>query len=277
MTIVLGEDSPTLANRGRTITEIARVLENTPFVKVKEFLPRARTPIVRFRVLLAGCPELEVDLSVSTGLAVHNSRLLLQYLSLDTRAETLVRTIRAWAKELGVNDSPDRTISSYAWAIMAIHCLQRTKGPVLPVLQDSLLEKVLVGKHNVAFCDHRPGFVSDAALTPVRLFGLFAVTMVTYQWDTQIMTIADPVSDPPIQREPGVESQRPVMEVRDPFDLSHNIVAGVKQEGLLAIKLLFHATVVWWRALLHHTPADCPLGPWLFHAEAIRFVACLRF
>ena len=68
-------------------------------------------------------------------LAIANSRLLRDYMSIDIRAKALCFAIKYWAKRRSVNDPYHGSLSSYAWVLLIIHYLQTCEPPVLPCLQ----------------------------------------------------------------------------------------------------------------------------------------------
>ena len=49
--------------------------------------------------------------------------------------------VKYWARQRGINDASNGTLSSYAWAIMVLHYLQRRTPPVIPSLTDPALLK----------------------------------------------------------------------------------------------------------------------------------------
>lgn len=56
-------------------------------------------------------------------------------LSGDTRFSKLVLVAKRWAKENGINNAFQKTLSSYTLTLMVIHFLQSCDPPVLPCLQ----------------------------------------------------------------------------------------------------------------------------------------------
>jgi poly(A) RNA polymerase GLD2 len=53
----------------------------------------------------------------------------------DARFPKLVLVAKTWAKENGINNAYQKTLSSYTLTLMVIHVLQTCKPPVLPCLQ----------------------------------------------------------------------------------------------------------------------------------------------
>mmetsp|Transcript_53185 Transcript_53185/g.173012 ORF Transcript_53185/g.173012 Transcript_53185/m.173012 type:complete len:427 (-) Transcript_53185:15-1295(-) len=99
-------------------------------------LPRigAQMPIVRWSPRREG--GIACDISVNNALAVANSRLLAQYIQVDSRVRPLGLCIKFWASQRNINDRSQGTLSSFALTLMLIHFLQRRTPPILPSLQD---------------------------------------------------------------------------------------------------------------------------------------------
>jgi len=94
----------------------------------------AQVPIVHWAPKRPGM--VACDISVNNVLAVVNSRLLGDYVRLDSRVRSLGLCIKAWAQARGINDRSKGTVSSFALSLMLIHFLQRRPVPILPSLQD---------------------------------------------------------------------------------------------------------------------------------------------
>ena len=97
-------------------------------------LPKARVPIVKFKAP-PRFDSLDCDVGINNHLAVRNSLLIRDYMSLDPRARDLTRLVKHWAKLRKINDTYRGTLSSYAYVVLVIHFLQNTSPPILPVLQ----------------------------------------------------------------------------------------------------------------------------------------------
>lgn len=97
----------------------------------------ARMPLLRWE------PSSEsgfaCDITVNNTLAVLNSRLISQYVSMDPRMQSLALVLKAWARARRINDRSRGTVSSFAITLMLISFLQRRF--VLPSLQDLAAKK----------------------------------------------------------------------------------------------------------------------------------------
>lgn len=103
-------------------------------------LPKARVPIVKFKAP-PRFDSLDCDIGINNHLAVRNSALIRDYMSLDPRARDLTRIIKHWAKLRKINDTYRGTLSSYAYVVLVIHFLQNTSPPILPCLQSAQTRK----------------------------------------------------------------------------------------------------------------------------------------
>lgn len=111
----------------------------------------AKVPILQVR-FKAPYEKIVVDLNVNNSVTIYNSYLLHYYSSCnflywfikltsfldDPRIRPLFCAIKAWAKEEGINDARQSTLTSYSLVMMVIHYLQcGLPVPLLPSLQRS--------------------------------------------------------------------------------------------------------------------------------------------
>ena len=94
------------------------VMENMDVEVIVPIL--ARIPILKFLDPNTG---LICDVSFNSTNAVRNTHLLKLYAHLDDRVVPLVVAVKAWAKEFGINDAKEGTLSSYALTIMCLYYL----------------------------------------------------------------------------------------------------------------------------------------------------------
>jgi len=93
----------------------------------------AKVPILKFVDRISG---IEVTLNVNKLVSVCNTHLIRDYTKVDWRLQPLVMVVKAWAKDHGINDAYNKSISSYSLVLMVIHYLQfACNPPVLPCLQ----------------------------------------------------------------------------------------------------------------------------------------------
>lgn len=74
--------------------------------------------------------------------AQRNTTLLSLYAAIDKRCKLLVYVMKAMAKQCGIGDASQGSLSSYAYTLMVIYFLQQRKTPVLPVLQEVRLSLI---------------------------------------------------------------------------------------------------------------------------------------
>ena len=106
------------------------------FCEVEKTVLTARIPIVQLKQASTG---VECDICVNQELPMYNTLLLHTYTQVDPRVRQLVLAVKHWAKQRGINDASNGTLSSYAWVIMVLHFLQRRRDPVIPNLQHAAL------------------------------------------------------------------------------------------------------------------------------------------
>lgn len=108
------------------------VLKNQDFVSNMQIIA-AKVPILKFIDKLSG---IEATLNVNKFVSIRNTHLIHDYTTLDWRLQPLIMLIKAWARDHGINDAYNKSISSYSLVLMVIHYLQfAVDPPVLPCLQ----------------------------------------------------------------------------------------------------------------------------------------------
>eukprot|EP01023_Acetabularia_acetabulum_P062597 TRINITY_DN7723_c0_g1_i8.p1 TRINITY_DN7723_c0_g1~~TRINITY_DN7723_c0_g1_i8.p1 ORF type:complete len:755 (+),score=99.88 TRINITY_DN7723_c0_g1_i8:215-2479(+) len=112
------------------VHEIADVMEQC-YMKDIERVCRTRIPICKFTIPQTGT---EVDISVNNLLPVHNTNLINAYCEMDPQIRDLIYIVKQWAKSRKLNSTRDNTLSSYAYAVLVIHFMQKTRG--VPNLQE---------------------------------------------------------------------------------------------------------------------------------------------
>ncbi|KAJ1357379.1 hypothetical protein KIN20_015515 [Parelaphostrongylus tenuis] len=217
--VVGGVVSPDLVMR-----EVANALVNYPNTCDEQFIC-AKVPIVRFRGKKV---DIMADISYGNDLALYNTKLLHQYCMWDMdRLPTLGIWVKTWAKRCGVCDASKGSLSSYAWILMLIHYLQRTKPiRLLPFLQFGIFRSNFVDGWNVDFWKfvdvHRSQFI---AVSTFELFVGFLDYFSNYfQYHKYIIQINIPGE---VAR--NRSSLRRPMVLRDPFDLDRNLAQGVSR------------------------------------------------
>lgn len=117
--------------------------------------------------------------------AVRNTLLLRKYASLDSRVRALILTVKQWAKQRGVCDTRNSTLSSYSWALLVVHYLQVCKPPIIPYLDESKLQMEREEQLEVPAIDNCVEQPQNKSLA-LLLFGFFqyfgSISIGSYDW-----------------------------------------------------------------------------------------------
>ncbi|XP_054155634.1 poly(A) RNA polymerase gld-2-like [Oppia nitens] len=114
------------------LEKVREVLKGYNFVLNMQII-MAKVPILKFVDRISG---IEVTLNVNKLVSIRNTQLIHDYTKLDWRVQPLAMVVKAWARDNGINDAYNKSISSYSLVLMVIHYLQYAcSPPVLPCLQ----------------------------------------------------------------------------------------------------------------------------------------------
>jgi len=125
-----------------------------------------RIPICKFRDKETG---FSCDLSCNNRIPIYNSKLIACYMKFDKRVRDIVMIVKKWAKERCINNSKDKTFSSYTFVLLCISYFQRIDPPVLPNLQDEnafpdlKMFEIDVKVSNKLIYKHKQGFFTEKA------------------------------------------------------------------------------------------------------------------
>ncbi|KAG8130707.1 hypothetical protein E2320_017332 [Naja naja] len=200
----------------RIIKKLARVLKKHSGLRNILPITTAKVPIVKFFHIRSG---LEVDISLYNTLALHNTRLLSCYATIDPRVKYLCYTMKVFTKMCNIGDASRGSLSSYAYTLMVLYFLQQRSPPVIPVLQEICKEpkkpEILVDGWNVYFFD-RINELSDVwsdfgkNKESIGELWLGLLRFYTEEFDFKEHVIC-------IRR-------------KNPFDLNHNLGAGLSRK-----------------------------------------------
>jgi len=204
----------------------------------------AKVPIVK---LFHQQCQIEADISLYNVLARENTRLLSLYADLDPRCRTLGYMVKLFAKICDIGDASRGSLSSYAYILMMIFYLQKVSPPVLPVLQEMYLpgtEKPenLVDGWNAWFFSDRRKVVSEwigynKNRQSVGELWIGFLNFYAGEWDDKRLVVSIRQSRPLTKFEKMWNS--PCIAIEDPFELSHNLGAGISRKMNLYIKKAF--------------------------------------
>ncbi|KAK4473448.1 hypothetical protein MN116_002817 [Schistosoma mekongi] len=244
-------------------------------VKIQPILT-ARVPILK----VSFSNSFEVDISFSNYLALSNTQMLALYTKIQPKLRTLGIALKTITKITKIGQASAGGISSYACIIMLIHYLQQIDQ--LPVLQELYEESTkptnLVNGWNVWYQDNLS--IIDRLWKPANpeqsvgeiWLGFFRYYLFEFDHDTYVVTIRQKKL---LVR--FVKMWRSLFAVEDPFNLNHNLTAGLRHSMLLYTFNIFHTVLV------HHTtflPKQMSMDQWcyqLFSPEHIVVdTSCLR-
>ncbi|KAG1227884.1 hypothetical protein G6F35_002476 [Rhizopus arrhizus] len=113
--------------------DIANMLIDMGMKKV-EPICSATVPICKF---MDPVTQLHCDINTNNVLGIENTKLIHQYIKMDTRVAPFLFAIKHFIKQKDINNTTGGTLSSYAYIIMALHFLMvHYIGPVIPSLQN---------------------------------------------------------------------------------------------------------------------------------------------
>ncbi|XP_040896194.1 terminal uridylyltransferase 4 [Toxotes jaculatrix] len=229
-----GHDTAEKLNCKEIIEGLAKVLKK--HTGLRNILPitTAKVPIVKFEHRQSG---LEGDISLYNTLAQHNTRMLATYAALDPRVQFLGYTMKVFAKRCDIGDASRGSLSSYAYILMVLYFLQQRQPPVIPVLQEIFDGKTvpqrMVDGWNAFFFDdledlrRRLSALQPNTETVGELWlGLLRFYTEEFDFKEHVISIRQR------KRLTTFEKQwtSKCIAIEDPFDLNHNLGAGVSRK-----------------------------------------------
>ncbi|XP_044055274.1 terminal uridylyltransferase 4 isoform X2 [Siniperca chuatsi] len=229
-----GHETAEKLNCKEIIEGLAKVLKK--HTGLRNILPitTAKVPIVKFEHRQSG---LEGDISLYNTLAQHNTRMLATYAALDPRVQFLGYTMKVFAKRCDIGDASRGSLSSYAYILMVLYFLQQRQPPVIPVLQEIFDGKTvpqrMVDGWNAFFCDDLEDLrrvlseLQPNTETVGELWlGLLRFYTEEFDFKEHVISIRQR------KRLTTFEKQwtSKCIAIEDPFDLNHNLGAGVSRK-----------------------------------------------
>jgi DNA polymerase sigma len=234
------------------VNHAKRLLQRRRHVFTSVFaIPKAKTPIVKFMHIPTGT---NCDLTLKNALGVNNSALIRLYLSMDPRLEPFLLILKYWAKK---NDlSGHGKISNYALVMIALFYLQQLEDPVIPVvttLQEGVNKKVIIAGWE---CSINTSFSSNTCNTmsvPELLCGFFkfysqfdcgmkvicpltgtSVPKLMFQTPEELPEVMHRYKEYVSGSGPDIHRLKVECDmcVQDPFELTHNLTAGMSSKAL---------------------------------------------
>ncbi|XP_054644990.1 terminal uridylyltransferase 4 [Dunckerocampus dactyliophorus] len=229
-----GHETAEKLNCKEIIEGLAKVLKK--HTGLRNILPitTAKVPIVKFEHRQSG---LEGDISLYNTLAQHNTRMLALYAALDPRVQFLGYMMKVFAKRCDIGDASRGSLSSYAYILMVLYFLQQRQPPVIPVLQEIFdgprVPQRIVDGWNAFFFDdlddlrQRLSELEPNTESVGELWlGLLRFYTEEFDFKEHVISIRQK------KRLTTFEKQwtSKCIAIEDPFDLNHNLGAGVSRK-----------------------------------------------
>lgn len=228
-----GQDTAAGLDSMAVIESLAKALRKHHGLRNILPITTAKVPIVKFYHTKTG---LEGDISLYNTLALHNTQLLASYAAIDARVKILCYVMKVFSKVCDIGDASRGSLSSYAYTLMVLYFLQQRSPPVIPVLQEMYDgEKkpvVLVDGWDVHFFKdlknlHKywPEYKKNKESVGQLWLGLLQFYTETFDFKESVICIR--------RKEPLTTFKKQWtskhLAIEDPFDLSHNLGAGLSR------------------------------------------------
>ncbi|XP_042733322.1 terminal uridylyltransferase 7 isoform X1 [Lagopus leucura] len=218
----------------KIIEDLAKVLKKQSGLRNVLPITTAKVPIVKFFHIRSG---LEVDISLYNTLALHNTRLLSSYAAIDPRVKYLCYTMKVFTKMCDIGDASRGSLSSYAYTLMVLYFLQQRNPPVIPVLQEIYKEpkkpEILVDGWNVYFFDKIeelpvvwPDFGKNTESVGQLWLGLLRFYTEDFDFKEHVICIRRKNLLTTFKK----QWTSKYIVIEDPFDLNHNLGAGLSRK-----------------------------------------------
>ncbi|XP_063175682.1 terminal uridylyltransferase 7 isoform X2 [Chroicocephalus ridibundus] len=218
----------------RIIEDLANVLKKQTGLRNVLPITTAKVPIVKFFHVRSG---LEVDISLYNTLALHNTRLLSTYAAIDPRVKYLCYTMKVFTKICDIGDASRGSLSSYAYTLMVLYFLQQRNPPVIPVLQEIYKEpkkpEILVDGWNVYFFDKIeelsvvwPDCGKNTESVGQLWLGLLRFYTEEFDFKEHVICIRRKSLLTTFKK----QWTSKYIVIEDPFDLNHNLGAGLSRK-----------------------------------------------
>ncbi|XP_077440711.1 terminal uridylyltransferase 4 isoform X2 [Vanacampus margaritifer] len=231
-----GHETAEKLNCKEIIEALAKVLKKHSGLRNILPITTAKVPIVKFEHRQSG---LEGDISLYNTLAQHNTKMLAMYAALDQRVQFLGYMMKVFAKRCDIGDASRGSLSSYAYILMVLYFLQQRQPPVIPVLQEifdgtSVPQRIVDG-WNAFFFDDLEDLRLRQRMSQVELntesvgelwLGLLRFYTEEFDFKEHVISIRQK------KRLTTFEKQwtSKCIAIEDPFDLNHNLGAGVSRK-----------------------------------------------
>ncbi|XP_078526720.1 terminal uridylyltransferase 4 isoform X2 [Lissotriton helveticus] len=229
-----GHENAEKLNCKEIIEGLAKVLKKHPGLRNILPITTAKVPIVKFEHRES---LLEGDISLYNTLAQHNTRMLALYAAIDPRVKYLGYTIKFFAKRCDVGDASRGSLSSYAYILMVLYFLQQREPPVIPVLQElydgSKVPQKVVDGWNAYFFENidelkkrMPSHGKNTETVGELWLGLLRFYTEEFDFKEYVISIRQKKLLTTFEK----QWTSKCIAIEDPFDLNHNLGAGVSRK-----------------------------------------------
>ncbi|XP_015726044.1 terminal uridylyltransferase 4 isoform X3 [Coturnix japonica] len=229
-----GHENAEKLNCKEIIEGLAKVLKKHPGLRNILPITTAKVPIVKFEHRRSG---LEGDISLYNTLAQHNTRMLATYAAIDPRVQYLGYTMKVFAKRCDIGDASRGSLSSYAYTLMVLYFLQQRNPPVIPVLQEIFdgkqIPQRMVDGWNAFFFDDMeelkkrlPSLGKNTESLGELWLGLLRFYTEEFDFKEYVISIRQKKLLTTFEK----QWTSKCIAIEDPFDLNHNLGAGVSRK-----------------------------------------------
>ncbi|XP_077377728.1 terminal uridylyltransferase 7 [Festucalex cinctus] len=229
-----GQDSMDDADCINIIERLAKLLRKHPDLRNILPITTAKVPIVKFYHVRTG---LEGDISLYNRLALHNTRLLALYAAIDRRVKILCYVMKVFAKMCDIGDASRGSLSSYAYTLMVLFFLQQREPPLIPVLQElydgDKKPEVLADGWNVYFFDDLkalpsrwPQYGKNTETVGELWLGLLRFYTEEFDFKEHVVCTRQKARLTTFNK----QWTSKYIVIEDPFDLNHNLGAGLSRK-----------------------------------------------
>lgn len=229
-----GHENAEKLNCKEIIEGLAKVLKRHPGLRNILPITTAKVPIVKFEHREC-C--VEGDISLYNTLAQHNTRMLATYAAIDPRVKYLGYAVKFFAKRCDIGDASRGSLSSYAYILMVLYFLQQRNPPVIPVLQEiydgQVIPRRMVDGWNAYFFDNieelriRFPYLGKNMESMGELW-LGFLRFYTEEFDFKEYVIS--IRQKKLLTTFEKQWTSKCIAIEDPFDLNHNLGAGVSRK-----------------------------------------------
>ncbi|CAG9463268.1 unnamed protein product [Pedinophyceae sp. YPF-701] len=233
----------------KVVEEVAAVIREAGMEGV-EAITTSRIPLLKFkhRETRVSC-----DITINNLLALYNTRMLADYCRIDDRLRRITMIIKHWAKQRAINEAYRGTLSSYCYAVMAIHLLQTQDPPILPCLQDprrNFPERIVNGYntgYDEAAVDSLTNFGQQNQMgLGLLLWNFFLYWHVRHDYLSDVVSIRTPGGFVSKEQKGWTKRQgldRHLICIEDPFNVDHDLGRVVDKDSMKILGKEFRVAV----------------------------------